>query len=151
MSRAGASATRQAREFTGTITDIADKGLLVAATERYAIEENQRVEHAEKRLLRILAMMGIPADEPFILEDFESHYPPHQRVCVRVEGLIFNHWQDKKENEEGVQLIVGRCSECGDLPALKNIKSIADIAYIATAHGQGFIERYKCYACSRKR
>lgn len=150
MSKAGAEALRQRKDYAQGVADIETKGVLVSAMEAWTQKEQRRVEHAGARLRHLAATLGIPwTTEAYVLDDFEKEYPPHNRVCVNVAGLTLNYYAGDKDHAEAVWLIIGKCISCGLRPNLLPVRELADLAYPATPHGQHDIETFRCSRCQK--
>lgn len=151
MSRAGATAERTTRRAREKTEFIVRDGLVVVAMHEWLTEEQNRVENAKHNLLSRLNDLGIPvSSEPYLIEGgLEELYPPHQRVCVNVDGLVFNYFAGSKGTHQDyppcIQLVLARCASCGNgKPMMREVWSLADCAFPATDHGKHAIQRYKC-------
>lgn len=148
MSKAGAVASKQVRHLAEIVASISEKSLAEVAQEAWRQEEDARIEKASRSVSRLAAGMGLPYTEPFVLDDFATFAPEHQRVCVRVQDFTLNYCAANRDESEHLQLIAGACVGCKSVPVLINVRSIADLAKPTLPHLRDVVAEYRCSKCA---
>lgn len=152
MSRVGATATRALAGAQQVMADLAREGLDAVALAEFQREEDERVEKAKRRLVALLVpIVGPLSTEPDVIEDFGERYYPHERVCLKVRGHLFNYSGPGYKRNEGIYEVLGSCSRCAEVPFLRRVTTRADIGRNMSRVVQAAAERFVCGTCAESK
>jgi hypothetical protein len=147
MSKSGALAMRAA----ATLAQVAEEGIEKASTRAHEERVAKKVEQAKRHIVQLLLpIVGPVAEEPFVLEDFADLYDNDGRVCVRIDGLLFNYLAATARRPACVCIVDGRCTDCGKRPRLMEVHDLADIGALFTKPGRKAREEFRCYVCRER-